>query len=101
MKLLASLLFISSFAVAFGQTSTAPTEPVVTKHTINFHGSPLAYTATAGTMPIRNDDGEIEGRLFYVAYTRDGEDPARRPVTISYNGGPGSSSMWLHMGCLG
>lgn len=99
MNALAALLLLTPSFVS--QQQPGPTEPVVTKHTMTFHGAPLSYTATTGLMPIRNDDGEIEGRLFYVAYTKDGEDPTRRPVTFSYNGGPGSSSMWLHMGCLG
>lgn len=74
-----------------------PTDPVVTRHTL---GS-LAYTATAGLMPLRNEDGETEGSLFYVAYTKDGEEASKRPVTFAFNGGPGSSSVWLHLGSLG
>ena len=76
-------------------------DPVVTKHTITVGGRPLAYTATAGTLPVRNEDGEIEGHLFFVAYTKDGADLVARPVTFAYNGGPGSSSAWLHMGVFG
>jgi len=76
-------------------------EPVSTKHTINVAGRSLAYTATAGSMPIRNDDGEIQGYLFFVAYTKDGTELGSRPVTFAYNGGPGSSSAWLHMGVFG
>ena len=74
---------------------------VVTKHTITVHGSTLAYTATAGTLPIKDDNGELEGKLFFVAYTKDGADPGTRPVTFAYNGGPGSASLYLHLGCLG
>ncbi|RYG24747.1 peptidase S10 [bacterium] len=76
-------------------------EPVVTKHSITVGGRPLAYTATAGTLPIRNDDGEIEANVFFVAYTKDGAELGTRPITFAYNGGPGSSSTWLHMGVLG
>ena len=82
-------------------SASKPDDLVVTKHSITFQGSPLAYTATAGTLPIKNDDGDEEGKLFFVAYTKDGADPSTRPLTFAYNGGPGSSSMWLHMGCLG
>lgn len=106
-----SLALISSLvlcSVSYAQkapdaaaTKTSSMADSVTKHSINFHGSSLAYTATAGLMPIRNDDGDVEGRLFYVAYTKDGEQPEGRPVTFAYNGGPGSSTMWLHMGVLG
>lgn len=105
--LISSLLLVSLASAQSAEPAAkpadtqAPTELVVTKHTINFHGSPLAYTATAGNLPIRNDDGTVEGSLFFVAYTKDGADPSTRPVTFSYNGGPGSSSMYLHMGCLG
>lgn len=105
--LLLSSLALAAAAVAQTAPATPPKtpdnqiDPVVTQHTINFHGSPLAYTATAGTLPIRNDDGEVEGRIFFVAYTKETSDPSTRPVTFAYNGGPGSSSMWLHLGSLG
>ncbi|HLK25319.1 MAG TPA: peptidase S10, partial [Caulobacteraceae bacterium] len=56
------------------------------------------YTATAGTLTIRDDDGKPTASMFYVAYTTGGP---RRPVTFLYNGGPGSSTVWLHMGSLG
>jgi carboxypeptidase C (cathepsin A) len=76
--------------------------PVVTKHELRVNGRTLSYTATAGLMPIKNAQGQIEANLFYVAYTLDGvADVARRPLTFSFNGGPGSASVWLHMGCLG
>src|SRR5687767_13940395 len=76
--------------------------PVVTKHEIRVGGRTLRYTATTGMMPIKNRDGETEARLFFMAYTLD--DPAnraRRPLTFSFNGGPGSSSVWLHLGTVG
>lgn len=96
----ASLLFSFLLAgAAFAQE--APKEPVVTKGSVMVKGVPLDYTATAGLMPIRNDQDTVEGHLFYVAYTKDGEDHTKRPVTITFNGGPGSSTMWLHMGGLG
>ena len=71
----------------------------VTSHTATIDGRKLAYTATAGTLTIRDDDGKPTASLFYVAYTTGNGDA--RPVTFLYNGGPGSSSMWLHMGSLG
>lgn len=82
--------------------ATAPIGEVrkVTHHTAVIAGRPLAYTATAGTLTIRDDEGKPTLSMFYVAYTAgDGHDP-RRHVTFMYNGGPGSSSMWLHMGSL-
>ncbi|HMF90376.1 MAG TPA: peptidase S10 [Candidatus Angelobacter sp.] len=76
--------------------------PVVTHHEIRAGGKTLRYTATAGMMPLKNlDSGEVEAHIFYIAYTLDGQDPARRPLTFSFNGGPGSASVWLHLGAIG
>ena len=76
-------------------------KPSVTTHTINLPSGPLSYTATAAQIPLRSDAGEVECRMFYVAYTKDGADIGKRPVTFAFNGGPGSATMWLHMGALG
>ena len=74
----------------------------VTHHELVLGGEKLAYTATAGTLLLRQEDGKKQASVFYVAYTKDGvRDPAARPVTFSFNGGPGSSSVWLHLGALG
>ena len=76
--------------------------PVVTHHSIkSAAGKTLQYTATTGRMPIKDAMGNIEAEMFYVAYTLDGQEPSRRPVTFAFNGGPGSASIWLHMGALG
>jgi carboxypeptidase C (cathepsin A) len=62
----------------------------------------MGYTATAGTLTLADDAGQARARMFYVAYTRDEvADVATRPVTFTFNGGPGSSSVWLHMGAFG
>ena len=75
---------------------------VETRHEVVVGGSPLRYTAEAGTLPIRSDTGETEGEIFYIAYTAEEDSaPADRPLTFSFNGGPGSSSVWLHLGALG
>jgi carboxypeptidase C (cathepsin A) len=74
---------------------------VITHHEITVNGKLLKYTATAGKLPIKRDDGKIEAEMFYVAYTLDGQDAAKRPLTFAFNGGPGSASIWLHMGALG
>jgi carboxypeptidase C (cathepsin A) len=83
--------------------SPSPEEPpVVTHHEIRVGGRTLRYTATAGLMPIKNRDGETEARMFFTAYTLDeGGARGQRPLTFSFNGGPGSASVWLHMGALG
>ena len=75
--------------------------PAVTHHQITVDGKALKYTATAGRLPIKRGDGKIEAEMFYVAYTLDGQEAAKRPLTFAFNGGPGSASIWLHMGALG
>jgi carboxypeptidase C (cathepsin A) len=77
--------------------------PVVTKHTLSVRGATLSYTATTGFLPLKNDAGETEAKVFFMAYTLDrGAAPAaKRPLTFSFNGGPGAASVWLHMGALG
>ncbi len=80
----------------------------VTRHTVVIGGQEIAYTATAGTLILREEDDK-EGKeatpkamIFFTAYARDDvADAGARPLTFSFNGGPGSSSVWLHMGLLG
>jgi carboxypeptidase C (cathepsin A) len=83
---------------------------VVTKHKARINGETIAYTVTCGTVVLKEDtekDGNREAEkprasIFFMAYTRDGvKDAAKRPLTFSFNGGPGSSSVWLHLGVLG
>ena len=75
--------------------------PVITHHQFALNGKTLSYTATAGRLPLKRADGKTEAEMFFVAYTLDGQDSAKRPVTFAFNGGPGSASVWLHMGALG
>jgi carboxypeptidase C (cathepsin A) len=75
--------------------------PVVTHHQITVTGKTLKYTATAGRLPIKRGDGKIEAEMFFVAYSLDGQEASKRPLTFAFNGGPGSASIWLHMGALG
>ena len=76
--------------------------PVVTRRSMTVRGQAIHYTASTGMLPIRNQQtGAVEGGMFYVAYIRDGENPARRPISFIFNGGPGSSSVWLHLGAWG
>ncbi len=79
----------------------AEVPPVITHHQIALNGKTLNYTATAGRLPIKRGDGKTEAEMFFVAYTLDGQEAAKRPLTFSFNGGPGSASVWLHMGALG
>jgi carboxypeptidase C (cathepsin A) len=72
---------------------------VSTHHSARIGGQEIAYTATAGTYVIRDDSGAPKASFFYVAYTKDGEqDISRRPVAFVFNGGPGSASLFTHMG---
>ncbi|HEX7966984.1 MAG TPA: peptidase S10, partial [Stellaceae bacterium] len=80
----------------------APASPVqllpadaVTHHKLRLGGEEIAYTATAGTLPLRDEKGEKQADIFYVAFLRDGvSDAARRPITYAFNGGPGAASAY-------
>jgi carboxypeptidase C (cathepsin A) len=83
---------------------------VNTKHTIVLNGEEISYTVTTGTVVLKEEDAdrekEAEGykpkaEIFFIAYTRDDVADPQRPITFSFNGGPGSSSVWLHLGLLG
>jgi carboxypeptidase C (cathepsin A) len=75
--------------------------PLVSHHQTTVNGRVLKYTATAGRLPIKLADGKIEAEMFFVAYSLDGQETSKRPLTFAFNGGPGSASIWLHMGALG
>jgi carboxypeptidase C (cathepsin A) len=82
--------------------ATSNDKPVITKHEVKVGGRGLKYTVTTGMMPLKNAAGDTEARIFYIAYTADNAgSPAQRPLMFSFNGGPGSSSVWLHLGALG
>ncbi len=77
-------------------------EQSVTRHRLTIDARTIRYTATAGNLIIKNENNKAIGSFFYVAYTEDGvKDLSHRPVTFLFNGGPGSSSIWLHMGSFG
>ena len=117
--LLSLLLMLSSLGLAQRPTAppAAPTAPqsaappaplvdeppVITKHELKLADKTLKYTVTTGKLPIKNQvSGETEAQLFFMAYTLDdAADKAKRPLTFSFNGGPGSASVWLHLGALG
>jgi carboxypeptidase C (cathepsin A) len=110
---LASLMALSaqtpppSPAPATKPEAATPAPPAVettsrTKHEIAVNGITIPYTATAGTLVLKKEDGKPWASMFYVAYTRDDTpELSKRPLTFSFNGGPGSSSVWLHLGALG
>lgn len=73
-----------------------------TEHSITLGDQKIEFTATAGTLPLKDAEGKTTADIFYIAYVKKGvPDTASRPLTFSFNGGPGSSSVWMHMGLLG
>lgn len=73
-----------------------------TQHTVVIGGQEIAYKATTGTLVLREENGKARASIFFTAYTREGvEEVSQRPITFAFNGGPGSSSVWLHLGVLG
>ncbi|MBN1266413.1 MAG: hypothetical protein JXA25_13025 [Anaerolineales bacterium] len=75
---------------------------VETNHTIRINGEEIPYRAAAGTIPLKEDERKFKAAIFYTAYTRtDITDVSNRPLIFAFNGGPGSSSAWLHLGMLG
>ena len=76
--------------------------PVSIQSKVTIAGQSVPYTATTGKLVLRDDKGKPKASVFHITYTRDGiEDTSDRPVTLAFNGGPGSSSVWLHLGILG
>ncbi|MGB3561681.1 MAG: peptidase S10 [Thermoanaerobaculia bacterium] len=74
----------------------------VTHHSITIDGARIAYTSTAGTLLLKNEEGETQASIFYVAHIKDEVgDPATRPLTFSFNGGPGSAAVWVQLGAFG
>jgi carboxypeptidase C (cathepsin A) len=110
-SLLVLLVFISGFLFADEQKDKSvpefkaefPKETVSeTKHTITIDGKPVSYRAVAANMVLKEENGKPRANIFYIAYIREGTtDYSKRPLTFSFNGGPGSSSVWLHLGLLG
>ena len=96
-KLIAICFLLINFEV-FPQDNNL----VVSKHQLKVGGEVINYTATAGYMMMKDENDSLKAKVFFVAYTKDGEtDISKRPVLFAYNGGPGSSSVWLHMGAIG
>ncbi|MBD5634289.1 MAG: peptidase S10, partial [Candidatus Eremiobacteraeota bacterium] len=104
---IAALFMVSmSFAAAAADETPAPipvpsTPASVTHHSIRVDGRSLAYTATAERIVLLDKNEKPAADVFAVAYARDGEPRATRPVAFLWNGGPGSSTLWLHMGSFG
>lgn len=100
--MLAGLILLTSVAGHAGDKDQA-IKPIksVTKHSVTINGQKINYTAAAGETVLKKD-GKADAKIFSVTYTKDGvKDKSKRPVSFIYNGGPGSSSVWLHMGAFG
>lgn len=108
---LAAALAFAAPAAAAGQQDTgkaAPAAPVhfpgdaVTQSSVVIDGETVEYTTRAGTLPLADADGNVLANVFYISYTKNGvADPAERSLLFSFNGGPGSASIWMHIGLLG
>ena len=85
------------------KTPPVPEDKVVqTKHSARIGGQEIKYTATAGMLVMKDEEGKPKASVFYMAYTRDDvTDVGQRPIMFTFNGGPGSSSVWLHLGAFG
>jgi carboxypeptidase C (cathepsin A) len=107
-------VLLMSYLVFFSLTSHAAEESqpdakkkapeasvITTQHEIRIDGQLLKYTASAGTLLMTNEQDEPVALMGFTAYVQEGGDPSKRPLMFAYNGGPGSASIWLHMGILG
>lgn len=103
MKNFLALLLLMTSTIAFGQSRTLPVDTVVTtKHNATINGASFSYTAQTGTQPVWDENAKPIASLHYTYYTRDNvKDRAARPLLISFNGGPGSGSVWMHLAYTG
>jgi carboxypeptidase C (cathepsin A) len=97
--LLAAAAALPSEAWAATPPDSAPDS--VTHRQFKVGGQDVDFTVTSATLPLTDDKGDRRAGIFHVAYTRDGAAPDRRPITFVFNGGPGASSVYLHLGALG
>ncbi|TAE17017.1 MAG: peptidase S10 [Bacteroidetes bacterium] len=74
---------------------------VTTSNTVTIGSQKVAYTAQAGYLDLKNDTGKTIAKIFFTYYKKQGEEASNRPICFTFNGGPGSSSVWLHIGALG
>jgi carboxypeptidase C (cathepsin A) len=92
----------SAVTVKAGEKAPTAEKLAVTHHALQRGGQVLTYTATAGCLPLKDESGKPKADMFFVAYVRDQQQNApQRPITFLFNGGPGASSVWLHLGAVG
>ncbi|KJD33016.1 carboxypeptidase [Tamlana nanhaiensis] len=103
MKHFYSVLITLTITLTFAQNRKIPVDTmVVTNHTTTIKGTSISYKATTGTQPVWNSKGEPMATLYYTYYERNNvKDRANRPLVISFNGGPGSASVWMHIAYTG
>jgi carboxypeptidase C (cathepsin A) len=109
-RFLLSFFFIVLSFLSFAQSKTnieykeyvpAGVQVTVTNGTVSYGSTVLSYSAHTGYLDLKNDTGKLIAKVFFTYYKKKGDDVSKRPVTFTFNGGPGSSSVWLHMGALG
>ena len=108
-RILACLIVLTSSMAAAqeppakegGDEAAPEAKTWVTEHSARIGGRNIEYTVTAGTMLMKNAEGKPHALMGFTAYAKKGSDPRTRPIMFAYNGGPGSASLWLHMGVLG
>jgi carboxypeptidase C (cathepsin A) len=93
-RLMVSLIFSFVFIQLMAQ------DPVTVKHSMTVAGKKIDYSTQTGYLDLKNDTGKLIAKVFFTYYKKEGEEPGKRPVTFTFNGGPGSASVWLHMGGL-
>lgn len=99
--IIAIFIFIGSFSFAQKELMPAGVQTVTTKNSVTISGKKIDYTTQTGYLDLKNDTGKLIAKVFFTYYKKDGDDAAKRPVCFTFNGGPGSSSVWLHIGGLG
>lgn len=96
------IFLFSSISIGLAQIKLSADSTVVTKHEVTVKGKRFGYTATTGTQPVWNEEGKTIAALYYTYYERSNiNDRSERPLVISFNGGPGSASVWMHIAYTG
>ncbi len=102
-KSLLPICLVLGISILTAQERKLPIDTVVTtQHSVTINGTPINYTAKTGTQPVWDEEGKPIASLHYTYYTRNNvKDRAARPLLISFNGGPGSGSVWMHLAYTG
>jgi carboxypeptidase C (cathepsin A) len=106
------LLILIVINISAQKTAPVPVSPpeelspkgvvvIITHNSVLVSGKKIDYTTNSGYLMLQNDTGKLIAKVFFTYYKKDGEESSKRPITFTFNGGPGSSSVWLHMGGLG